>query len=209
MGRMGLDNLARRVRVFAVSAFLLVWDDDALAKKERLREPLIRPSLILAAEKGYGNACMGRGLFWTALHVIEGDNGGSPITGWRTGPFFGGAVQVLGRDKDHDLAWGIATGDFVPSSVLISKEMPVAGERLWAQALLWQDWQTIRLPHYAFLVEDDGLLYTDGLSWPGMSGACLLNEQGELVAINLGTTVPKSPASMLLPASRWAVVVGR
>jgi len=203
---MDRNDLARRARVSAVGVFLLIWDDEAFAKKEKLRAPSLRPSVVLGADRGYGNACMGRGLFWTALHVVDG---GFDITGWQTGPFIGGVVQVMGRDKDHDLAWGLAKGDFVPDSVPIAKLMPVAGERLWAQALTWPDFHTIRLPHYAFLVGEDGLLYTDGLSWPGMSGACLLNEEGELVAINLGTTVPKAPPSMLLPASRWAVVAGR
>ncbi len=204
-----MNRVVLTVFVAVLPIAFIAGGDSTLARVDSLRAPSRRPSMILEAERGYGNACMGGGRFWTALHVADGTYGGGPVIGWRTGVLTRGTLNILGRDKDHDLAWGFAEGDFVPKSVPIAKRMPAAGERLWMQALLVGDFQAIRLPQYAFVVRD-GLLYTDGLSWPGMSGACLLNESDELVAINLGTTFPYDPPTpMVLPASRWAIVVGR
>jgi len=164
-----------------------------------------RPVVVVRSDRGFGGSgCVVDALVYTAWHVVDD----AREFRWEAGSS-SGSLTLLGYDRDRDLAWLVPdslTSSSLPQPARPARVLPVAGELLWLVSMGIEDGALRRLPHYAFYLDGD-TLYTDGISWGGMSGACLMNQRGEVVGVNLGCNGGGHPVRR--SASRNALLRGR
>lgn len=199
-------------RIIALSVFALI--PSILTAAPQLKDPLgatpvaLVSGTYISGESGHATITFAAGRIWTAHHVIEG----AKTLKWERGALRGeldpSDFKRTGPKEDLDYAWHLFP---VPNSVEIAKEMPYAGEQLWVVGYT-SNGQLAKSVVRPQIIDEEGELFCDGWSWPGMSGGALVNERGELVGITLGTVTFSTDiheAMLLRPLARFVIMVGR
>jgi S1-C subfamily serine protease len=167
---------------------------NSLSAKGEAQEPVY--ALELSGPEGFGHGCpLSPTTLLTAAHVML--QAGSPLRGfgpaplrWRETPSgVHGVVVFLDRDPAADLAVmrGVDGGPSFTRSFPLAASAPKVGEML---SVIGYDWRrktffSPRVWKLKFVGESAGHLFVEGNPGPGSSGACVLNEAGEVVGINI------------------------
>ena len=154
----------------------------------RLREPAEDfPALLIGSDQGVGNGCSIGVVVLTAKHVTAAGE-----LRWNVGTEVG-SVEVL-RRFDEDLAvlrlLRVDGTHYTATPIRrVAKEAPRSGDPLRALVTYKDERGPWRIVVHlrALNIDASGDLIMDGLSFPGVSGSCIINESDEIVAIFAGT----------------------
>lgn len=145
---------------------------------------LLPPTIILAdarQQKGWGQGCLvSPDTVVTAKHVIAGYQ--DTIAWGIEHP--GLKAEVLRLDPKEDIATLRLLGGGPLLPVLrIAKKEPEPGARLHWRVAGFGRAPWLIFGNYLSEIRAGGLNAVDGLTWPGMSGACVMNDRNEIVGI--------------------------
>jgi len=127
---------------------------------------------------------VGFGAALSSTHVLTVAHlAGTGTLRWRA-PLGQGTARLLWRDDRRDLAMFTVAedGERLASSLVLAKRLPEEQERVWWRAYLLGG-ETTTVHGYVLGIDTDDDVVVDGWGHPGMSGAPLLNDAGELLGI--------------------------
>ena len=126
----------------------------------------------------------------TVAHVLDGEMS-----------ILGKPVEMLKLDKENDLLL-LKTEHTFKHWLKLAEELPKLGEEVFIIGHIWNKPDEKMLQHLTFgrvAKKENNYIYVDGKMVPGFSGAPIINESGEVVAIAqwLSFYIFPSPLPML------------
>jgi hypothetical protein len=142
-------------------------------------------TVLLDTGEKLGTGCLiGNNRVLTAKHVIDGEDS----VEWSMSPIIHGPARILSKQKEDVAVLLLLSGNFpVVQPMRIAPTMPASGDPVTIYGRILGNREVV--VHAFAFIENDGNLYLDGLSITGMSGACVMNDEGELVGVLHGTAV--------------------
>lgn len=141
--------------------------------------------IVISTGRSIGSACVvGPDRAYTVAHVVKD----AKVVEWKGKTLSGGVAQIVWIDPTKDLAIIQAEEPgFETIPLRPAKRAPELGEELIVIGLM-QDKPAIWYVR-AISIDPEGRLLLDGMSFPGTSGGCIVNQEGELVALLQGSEI--------------------
>lgn len=159
----------------------------------------VMESYRLSHQGGYGMGCaISPTKLLTATHVIRGKE-----TGLSTED---GPVQVLSTQGDLALL-RLNIGEFKKKVLKISGILPIPGDLLYYSGVLYDDTITPSYWGTVLAYDKEGYLVMESSTFPGTSGTCVLNAEGEVVGVLTGVVTAVTPKNHEIPMGRSLTMV--
>lgn len=161
--------------------------------------PQVESAYILNHRSGYGMGCpISPTTLLSATHVIDGREEGLSTED--------GDLRVLSTEKDLAIL-RLKIGVFKKAPLGIATKRPVPGDLLYYAGVLYDDTLTPAYWGTVLAYDKEGFLVMESSTFPGTSGTCALNSNGEVVGVLTGVVSATSPKDHKIPMGRSVTLI--